>query len=105
MSEINDIPDDAESLSRAKLVSETAKIKWQELQRFFAGGRVVFVSTELDLVEAAYQVSIDNAKQIAMWQADGKFGSVSDGLAIEWLEKDMLVWSVVVKPWVLVQAI
>ncbi len=94
-----------ESLARAKLVSETARIPWRDLQRFFANGTAVFVDPGLDLVEAAYQVSIDNAEQVAKWQADGTFGAVSDLLAIEWLEKDTQVWSVVVRPWVLVQAI
>lgn len=96
---------DEESLARAKLVSETAKIPWQDLQRFFASGTAVFVAPELDLVEAAYQVSIDNAAQVKQWQADGALGAVSDRLAIDWLENDTLVWSVVVRPWVLVQAI
>ena len=105
MSETDKTASDEESLARAKLVSETAKIPWQDLQRFFANGTAVFVAPELDLVEAAYQVSIDNATQVKQWQTDGTLGSVTDGLAIEWLENDTLVWSVVVRPWVLVQAI
>jgi hypothetical protein len=105
MSETDKAVSDEESLARAKLVSETAKIPWQDLQRFFANGTAVFVAPELDLVEAAYQLSVDNAAQVKQWQADGVLDAVTDRLAIEWLEKDMLVWSVVVRPWVLVQAI
>ncbi len=94
-----------EALARAKLVTETAKIPWQDLQRFFANGTAVFVESELDLVEAAYQLSVDNAVQVKQWQADGVLGAVTDKLAIDWLENDTLVWSVVVRPWVLVQAV
>ena len=105
MSEKDKTVSDEESLARAKLVSETAKIPWQDLQRFFANGTAVFVEPELDLLEAAYQVSVDNAAQVKQWQTDGMLGAGTGQLALEGLEKDALVWSVVVRPWVLVQAI
>ncbi|RLA39537.1 MAG: DUF2288 domain-containing protein [Gammaproteobacteria bacterium] len=94
-----------EQRARGKLVAETAKIPWRELQRFFANGTAVFVSPTLDLVEAAYQLSVDNVKQVEKWREDGILCPMNDALAIEWLEKDTLVWSVVARPWVLVQAI
>ena len=105
MSENKKAGADREQLARGKLVAETAKIPWRELQRFFANGTAVFVSPTLDLVEAAYQISIDNVKQVEKWREDGILCPVTDALAIEWLEKDTLVWSVVVRPWVLVQVI
>ncbi len=94
-----------EALARAKLVSETAKIAWRDLQRFFANGSAMFVAPELDLVEAAYQISADSAEQIKSWQTDRLLGSVTDEQAIEWLETNAAVWSVVVRPWVLVQVV
>ncbi len=94
-----------EQLTRAKLVTETAKIPWRELQRFFAGGTVIFVSADIDLVEAAYQVSQDNAERVKAWQAQGLLGHVADAQALEWYSSDALVWSVVVRPWVLVQPV
>ena len=94
-----------EQLARAKLVGETAKLPWRELQRFFAGGTVIFVSVDIDLVEAAYQLSQDNAEQVAAWQAQGLLGHVADDQALEWYNSDALVWSVVVRPWVLVQPV
>ena len=95
--------DDEESLARGKLVSETAKIPWQKLQRFFANGTAVYVAPELDLVETAYQISVDNGEQVKQWLDGGLVEPVTDALAIEWLEANTLVWSVVVRPWVLVQ--
>jgi hypothetical protein len=94
-----------EELQRARINSETAKIGWHELQRFFAQGHAVAVSPGLDLVEVACQVSSDNKPQIEQWMADGSIGPVSDAQAIEWLEARALMWSVVVRPWVLVQPV
>ena len=57
-------------LIRGKLNSETARIPWKELQRYFAGGYTMTVDCQLDLVEVAYQFHQDNAKQIELWLND-----------------------------------
>jgi hypothetical protein len=90
---------------RARINGETAKIAWQELQRFFAQGHAIAVSHQLDLVEVAYQMSCDNNVQLDAWMEVGHVGVVSDTQALEWLEANALMWSVVVRPWVLVQPI
>lgn len=82
---------------------ETSKIAWNELQRFFACGAAVFVASPLDLVEVAYQFSIDNKNLVAQWLHDNQVGLVSDQQALSWIESNTEVWAVVVKPWVLVQ--
>src|SRR4030065_1742746 len=88
---------------RAKINLETSKIAWKELQRFFAGGTALMVSADLDLVEAAFQMSEDNVAQIQRWVEAGKLGKVTDAPAAAWVESDALVWAVVVSPWGLVQ--
>ena len=90
-------------MQRDELNAETAKISWQELQRFFANGSTIFVSPELDLIDVALEICHDNKSKIEQWMADELVGQVSDEQAVEWLETDVTVWSVVVKPWVLVQ--
>jgi hypothetical protein len=92
-----------EALLRARINSETAKIAWHELQRFFAQGNAVNVSPELDLVDVAWEISRDNKEQVANWMSAGRLGPVSDAQALEWLEANALMWCVVVRPWVLVQ--
>ena len=94
-----------EALERARLNSETAKIAWRELQRFFAQGNAVAVASHLDLVEVAYQISCDNKAQVEAWMAEHEVAPVSDAQAREWLDANALVWSVVVRPWVLVQPV
>lgn len=101
MAEMNSAPGE---ILRAKINLETSKIAWQELQRFFAGGKALLVSVDLDLVEAACQISEDNAEQIQQWMASGKLAPVPDAQARAWLKADALVWAVVVRPWVLVQS-
>ena len=59
----------------------------------------------LDLVEVAYQMSIDNEQQVAQWMESGEIAQVSDAQAQEWLDANALMWSVVVRPWVLVQPV
>jgi hypothetical protein len=99
---------DAEKLQillKQEIVSETAKIAWSELQRFFAAGKAIHVSVDLDLVEVALQISNDNSEIIRQWMDKGKLAPVSDDQARYWIESDATVWAVVVKPWVLVQDI
>ena len=92
-----------EAITREKVNLETSIIAWQELQRFFDSGCAVFVASTLDLVDVAYQFSIDNKDQVAHWLQDKEIALVSDQQALEWLETDAEVWAVVVKPWILVQ--
>jgi len=91
--------------ARSRILGETAKIGWGELQRFFAAGHAVAVVPELDLVEVAYQMSQDNDQLVAEWLASGRVRGVSDAQAIEWLAANALMWTVVIRPWVLVQPV
>ncbi|MFZ6721848.1 DUF2288 domain-containing protein [Undibacterium sp. Ji49W] len=88
---------------RTKINLETASFPWSELLRHFAGGTVLVVAGELDLVEVALHMAEDRAEQIAALLNSGQLARVSDAQASEWLEQDRQLWTVVVKPWILVQ--
>jgi hypothetical protein len=92
-------------LERAKIVSETAKIPWLELQRFFAAGKVMLVAAELDLVDVAHAFQLDDIEQVKTWTESRQVTPVNDDQAKHWVASDTLLWAVVVKPWVLVQTI
>jgi len=94
-----------EEVNRAKLNLETAQMAWREMQRYFASGAALYVAPELDLVETAYQMSVDNAALIGQWMAAGQFGKVTDEQAKVWWDADAQLWVVVVSPWVLVQPV
>lgn len=99
---MTDMPSQDELL-RAKLNGETARFAWKELQRFFAAGTVISVHDELDLVDVALQIANDNKEAVAQWMAAGQLGRVSDEQAETWLAAEADLWTVVVKPWILVQ--
>ncbi|MFW5444288.1 MAG: DUF2288 domain-containing protein [Methylococcaceae bacterium] len=90
-------------MSKNEINLETSQIAWHELQRFFASGLAISVSSELDLVEVAYQFSNDNKTQVEHWLQEKKINPVSDQQALRWIEENTIVWAVVVKPWILVQ--
>jgi len=91
--------------TRVRILAETAKIAWKDLQRYFAQGVVVMVKPGLDLVDVAYEVTRDNEQQVKRWMEASTLQNVSDDQAREWLEANALMWAVVVKPWVLVQPV
>ena len=97
------VSEEKQEILRAKVNLETSCIGWRELQRFFASGAAVAVSGDLDLVEVAFQFSVDNKAQVERWLLTGKVGKVSDEQARIWFEADATMWAVVVSPWVLVQ--
>lgn len=99
----DNIPPDL--VERYHLNSETGRLHWQELARYFAAGKVVLLDKTLDLVDVAQQFSRDNAAQTAEWLNTGKVALVSDEQALGFHENNTEFWAIVVKPWVLVQAI
>lgn len=98
-----DLPGDRESLLREEFHSQTARINWHDLQTYYAHGSVVSVAGDLDLVEVAVQLGMDNTAQFQQWIADQSIAPVSDEQALEWFEAKQELWAVVAPPWVLVQ--
>ncbi|HJV72790.1 MAG TPA: DUF2288 domain-containing protein [Noviherbaspirillum sp.] len=90
-------------LLRAKLNGETSRMQWKELLRFFASGTVIAVSEQLDMIEVAARIAGDDKNAVAQWLAEGSIAKVSDAQASAWLEAEAELWTVVVKPWILVQ--
>ena len=90
-------------LIKAKIVSETARINWLELQKFYAAGSVISVAAQLDLVDVAFAFSCDNKVQVADWLASGAVGRTTELQARQWFEQQTELWAVVISPWILVQ--
>ena len=90
---------------KAKLNLETAQVAWTELQRFFAQGSVIWLDDTLDLIEVAHAIADDDSQAIKAWMEDRNLAQVSDDQAQYWLEQDIWLWSVVIRPLILVQNI
>ncbi len=95
-------PTDIDGL-RANINNETSQINWSELQRFFAGGWLIYVAGNANLLDVAVAFSLDNKDEVSKWLSSGEVAKVSDAQAKQWHKKDATFWSTVVKPWVLIQ--
>lgn len=92
-----------QQMQKAAINLETAKISWLELQRFFAAGKVIYVDRQLDLIETGYVLSNDAAEQVQQWLQLQLIAPVTDKQAQQWFSEKQLLWSVVIRPWILVQ--
>ena len=98
-----DVDDSRESLLRREYLSQTACIRWHELQAWYARGCVIEVDGELDLIEIAVQLGLDNTALFEQLTAEGRVVPMSEERALAWYEANPEVWAVVAPPWVLVQ--
>ena len=87
----------------AKLLGETAPIRWQELQPFFARGALLWVEGGEDLVAVAQALAENDQAKVAQWMNQGLLSKLEDSRAEDLLARDPKLWAVVVAPWVLVQ--
>ena len=92
-------------LLRANINNETAQINWHELQRFFAGGWLIYVSSDTNLLDVAVAFSLDDKDKVSKWLTSGEVAKVSDEQAKQWHAENTTFWSNVVKPWVLIQPV
>ena len=88
---------------RAKLLGETARAPWRELERFFAQGLLLMAQPGVDLIEVGMALAEDDSARFGQWLDAGQAGPVSDAQALAWSETDATLWTMVIKPWVLVQ--
>ena len=88
---------------RLKLNRETARMAWHELQRYYASGLVVVVADGLDLIEVAVAFTSDDKVAVEAWLRTMHVAKADDYQAATWLAEDAQLWTVVVRPWILVQ--
>jgi hypothetical protein len=103
---MNASPNDSErEVLRAKLVLETARLGWKELERHFARGDVIRVATGTDLIAAALLLAENDTAAAQAWLAGGHIARADMSDAEAWHARQPQFWAVVVAPWVLVQEI
>lgn len=86
-----------------KLLAETAKIDWPDLERFFARGMLLRVARDLDLVTVAAAIAEDDSAHVTQWLASGLVERMQAETAADFAERNPELWAVVVSPWVCVQ--
>lgn len=89
---------------RERLNLETARIHWCELERYFAGGKVIRVAGDIDLIDVAVCFASDQVQPIKAWMTAQQVQVLPDTMAQDWSKRlPETLWAVVVSPWVLVQ--
>ncbi len=88
---------------RSEINEQTAQMHWSELERFFASGSVIWVAGELDLIDVGARIAADDKESVLGWMNAGLVNKVTDEQALSWQADEALLWTVVVKPWILVQ--
>jgi hypothetical protein len=87
----------------AKLLGETARIQWEELQPFFARGALLWVAAELDLIAVAEAMASNDTGRVRAWLEGGEVAKVGEAKAADLVERKPELWAVVISPWVLFQ--
>lgn len=90
---------------RARLNAETGKLGWDELEPHHLRGALVRVAPELDLIDVAERMALDDRGAFEQWLAAGQVARVSETEAAAWKDSGLRCWAVVVAPWVLVQPV
>ncbi len=98
-----DLKTEQEKLQYARINMETAQITWKELERFFAGGRLISVIDSIDMIKVAQLMEADDVQSIQAMLERKEIERLTDEQAKIWAESDPMLWAVVVKPWILVQ--
>lgn len=95
---------DAENFQlREELSRSTGWLRWGELARHFARGVVLVVSPQLELLEAARVMAVDDRATFAFWLGRGLVAAATDDHARFWEKQNSELLAIVVAPWVLVQ--
>ncbi|WP_233881008.1 DUF2288 domain-containing protein [Paraburkholderia flagellata] len=97
------IEDATPSSTYARLLGETAKIDWQDLERFFAQGKLLSVASDLDLVSVAEAIANDDSAVVMQWLSSGLVERMPAETAADYAARKPELWAVVVSPWVCVQ--
>ena len=83
---------------RDLLNAQTGRIRWNELQRHFARGVVLYVDAHLDLIEVAATIVEDESTQFKAWLDSQAVTKATVEHAREWEATQAELWAVVAAP-------
>ena len=86
-----------------EIYAQTGRVRWSEIERFFANGSLRCVAPELDLVRVASACASDEIAEVEQWVGKSQLAGITDQQARQWQEQDAEFWAVVAAPWILIQ--
>lgn len=91
---------------RNKLAAELATVDWRALRTHLQRDNLILAAPELDLVEVAWCVASDRARDVAAWIAAGKVRKPGQEELTHWeREQEKPFRMLIVTPYILIQAI
>ncbi len=93
------------STIRETLIRDMAEMHWLELERLAPDGALVCVGKELDLLDAAEQIALDNTEKVKYWMESGLLRRPEEEESNAWSQAETKFLCVIVKPFVLIQQI
>ena len=87
----------------AKLNGETAIVAWQEIERFFAKGNLLLIAKDVDLINCAADMSMDNGEAVGKLINAEKIQAMPVGFVKDNCKPETEFWTVVVAPYILAQ--
>jgi len=94
-----------EETLREEFEKDRGIIEWSTLSKFFASGLVILLTDEMDIVEAAVNIGLDNTEQVKTWMDENKIVKISDDKAKALYDEQAFIEALVVAPWVLIKEI
>jgi len=88
-----------------KLQQECGIIEWQLLKPHYERGALIIVLEGFDIIEAGVQIANDNHTMIEQWITDQRLIKPTPEQAEDWEQHNTRFKSLVVAPFVLMQAI
>jgi len=86
-----------------KLNLETAIIKWQDLQLFFAQGKLLVIDNDFDLIEVASVIANNQADELGELIEHQKVEFATVGWVRANCQDQTELWAVVISPYVVTQ--
>lgn len=87
-----------------KLTSELIDCSWDMLEPHFKRGALIFVDSELDIIEVGMAIAQDSTEQVKKWLSSGKIKNVDDTVAKK-IKADFEKFSfLILQPYVIFQA-
>jgi hypothetical protein len=91
--------------TKEKLNLETATIAWNELQVFFAQGKLLVVEQPHDLVHVASLIADNDVEKLEILIEDHQVAFVTADWIARNCEESTQLWAVVVSPYVIAQLV
>ncbi len=88
---------------RERLKAEVLRAAWDDLAPHFARGALLVATPDLDLLDVAVAIALDDTTRVSAWLGSGRLRKPSDAEGAAWAAAPPAFQAVILQPWVLAQ--